>query len=166
MKDQRMRYLVVGVGGCLVAVLLCVGASMIGVGGLAWFSLQDPEGVDIQVIVPPSVTVGDEFVLAIHIKNIGAEPQYLKRVDIMMDYLQGFELSRSTPIYTYRDRLSLFGIEVETFEFQEMILEGETLVVDFDLRAVQAGDFSGNMDVCISSMVVCKEMATRTLVGE
>ncbi len=166
MKDRRMMALVAGIGGCLITVFLCIIASILGIGGLAWVSLQEPEGVDIQVISPTEASVNDEFSFTIRIKNLGTEAQTLKRIDITTDYLDGFEVSRVKPIYSYRDRAEIMGIGIEVFQFQELILEGETLDIVFDAKALKAGDFSGNVNVCMDSEFNCKKMVTRTVVTE
>ena len=166
MKERRSSYLVISIGSCIGASLLCIIIALVGFFSLVYYSSQEPEGVDIQVITPTEVRSGQTFTFLITIENLGEEAQTLRRVDITTAYLDGFEVSDVVPVYLRRDRLNVLGIGVETFEFQELILEGETLTVEFAATALEPGDYAGDLEVCISSMVVCKKMVTRTLVEE
>jgi hypothetical protein len=166
MNDRRVVALVAGIGGCLVALLLCISAFIIGIGGLTWAGMQEPQGVDIQMISPAQVAVDEQFTFIIRIQNTGKEAQTLRRIDITTDYLDGFEISRIKPIYSYKNRANVLGIGVEILQFHELILEGETLDVIFDATALKAGDFKGNLDVCVNSDIVCKKIVTRTVVTE
>ena len=166
MNDRRLVALAAGIGGCLVALFLCIGVSILGVAGMAYMGMQEPQGVDIQMISPAEVAVNEQFTFTIRIKNTGKDAQTLRRIDITTDYLDGFEISRIKPIYSYKNRANVMGIGVEILQFQELILEGETLDVVFEAKALKAGDFKGNLDVCVNSDIVCKKMVTRTVVTE
>lgn len=166
MKDRRVIAVVAGLGGCLLATFLCISFSVLGVGAMAWFSLQEPDGVDIEVVAPTEVELNQEFDFVVRVKNTGTEPQTVRRIDFTSAYLDGFEITRSTPIYSYRNSAELMGIGVEVFEFQELVLEEETLDIVFEARAVKAGYYSGDMEVCISSDVICEKMVARTTVTE
>lgn len=166
MKDRRKIAIVAGLGSCLLATLLCVSFSVLGVGAMAWFSLQEPTGVDIQVIAPTEVELDEAFSFVVRVKNTGTEPQTVRRIDITSSYLDGFEITRSTPIYSYRNSAEIMGIGVEVFEFQELVLEEETLDIEFEVHAVNPGYYSGDMEVCVSSDVVCEKLVARTTVNE
>lgn len=166
MEKQRRSYLVIAFSSCLTATLLCMLLALISMGSLVYYGLQEPQGVDIQVITPAKIASGEQFSMLIQIQNTGEEAQTLRRVDITTAYLDGFEIKRVVPVFLRRDRLNVLGIGVEVFEFQELILEGETLTIEFEAVALKPGDYAGDLEVCISSMVICKKMVTRTLVEQ
>jgi hypothetical protein len=139
-------------------------AGVLGFGGLAYVGLQEPQNVDIQVIAPTTVSVGDAFAIEVKITNQATELQTLNAINISTDYLDGIEVSRSTPTFILNDRINVLGVGFEVFTFQENIFGGETLVIEFTADAVRAGDFAGAFDVCVNSISLCKTIVTRTVV--
>ncbi len=166
MKDRRTIAIVASLGGCLLTLLLCVSFGVLGLGVTTWLSLKEPEGVDIQVIAPDEVALNQDFTLVVRVRNTGTEPQTVRRIDFTNMYLDGFEITRSVPIYSYRHKMNVAGIGVEVFEFQELVLEGETLEITFEGKAVKPGRYSGDMEVCISSDFICEKLVPRTTVSE
>ena len=53
-----------------------------------------------------------------------------------------------------------------SYTFEQEISPGTTLVLQFFGVAVNTGDFSGSVDVCINSGSICTSFAARTVVEE
>jgi hypothetical protein len=162
--DTRRLYIVGGIAGFLLVALCCILAGVAAFGGLAYLGLQEPQNVDIQVAAPTTIQVGETFSIEVKIANRSNELQTLNSINISNDYLKGIEILRSTPTYVLRDNVTILGIEFQIFTFQENIFGGETLVIEFEANAAQAGDYAGGFDVCINSVALCKTLVTRTVV--
>src|SRR5512140_2547315 len=98
------------------------------------------------------------------VTNISTTPVELTEVDFTTDYLHGFVIETTNPLYTDSYQYSALGggETYQTYFFKKPIAPGETLTVTFNGKAVIRGDYSGMVGVCINSTVNCKNNAVRT----
>lgn len=86
----------------------------------------------------------------------------LDSVDVSESYLEGISLVRTNP--AYRDTLSILGFT--RYEFQTPIPAGQTLQLGLQALALRAGEFRGEVDVCINSGFSCRTYQVRTMVAD
>jgi len=151
------------VAGCTV---LCLGVGLLvlflGSSFVKW-ATQTPEDVEVRVTVPGVVSLDDEYLLVVEITNLAEEEQTLDSIDIDRTYLDGVIVGNTEPAYA---DFSDFSDDYHSFEFRSRIPAGRTLEVVFYLTAIQTGDMSGEISVCINSFVNCTHRIVRTIVEE
>lgn len=186
-KPRSNRGLWIGLGvGCLV-LLLCGGiAAVLALGGFVSFlgtsapiienampqieegleqmedAFAEPTGVEIGVIGPGTVSVGESFNLLVRVRNTAGQSQTLDSIDFAEEYLEGVSIQSADP--SYSDSFSYPGFYSYTFE--RSIPAGSELTVQFRAQAEQSGDFEGALDVCINTPVNCVRETVRTSVGQ
>jgi len=153
----------VGIGiGC--AVICLVGGIIALIAGGAFFKwlMEQPENVVINVDAPATAAMDEEFTIEIQIENAAQESQTLKCIDFQQTYLEGILISDSAPRFTESTKIPI--VEYISYAFEENIPPGETLVVRFSAVAFLAGDYSGDVDICINKESVCSTVNVRTIV--
>lgn len=164
---KKKTLIVVGsIAGCSLIVLCCVVVFIIAIGGFAWKGLQPPEGANISIDVPAEVQVGEEFKIIVNVENTQLESQNLIAISFALDYLTGVDILDSNPIFIYQDEFEILEMPIQIFTYQEMILQGETLVVYITAEAILVGDFGGEIQICLNSPTNCERIPTRTIVTE
>ncbi|KAA3648251.1 MAG: hypothetical protein DWQ07_04440 [Chloroflexi bacterium] len=158
----RTILIIVIVGVVIAAACLCV--SLLGFGGLVSYGLQEPENLDISVDVPVTAQIDEEVTLTVSVYNSGNESQTLDSIDWPRSYLDGIVIRNVSPGAIDETDFDLFGLEFVSYAFNRLISPGETIEVDFTAVPVKAGDFSGELDVCINSGGVCQTLVVRTVV--
>lgn len=159
MKQKWILPLAIGCG------LLCLIAAVVaGLGGVAFFDwlMEEPENVSIDVGTPVMATLGETFVLQVNIENLAQEAQVLDSIDIADTYLEGLSIQRAEPPFTESYAIAL--VEYQSYTFRRDIPPGETLAVRFYVVPTRAGDFGGDIDVCIGSGSSCLTFIVRTVV--
>ncbi|HEY5731219.1 MAG TPA: hypothetical protein VIS72_14290 [Anaerolineales bacterium] len=154
------------VGGCLAVIVCILAVFLFGFGGLVWLGSQTPENASISVGFPSIVSVGDDVQMTVSITNTSSETMKLSSIDFSLNYLDGFTITDVDPAYSDSGQYdSLGGGETfQTYYFNQTIEPGETLTVIFNGKAVQPGEFSGDIDVCIDSDFNCKTNIPRTVI--
>ena len=151
------------VAGCTV---LCLGVGLLvlflGSSFVKW-ATQTPENIEVRVTVPGVVSLDGDYLLVVEITNLAEEEQTLDSIDIDLSYLDGVVVRNAEPAYV---DFSDFGDGYHSFEFRSHIPAGRTLEVVFNLTAIQTGDLSGEISVCINSFVNCTNRFIRTIVEE
>ena len=127
--------------GLLVIVLLA------GVlcGGCFW----QPEHISVDVICPLHVAKGEEFVFEVQVENTADSPQLLYSIDIWDEYLEGISIQRTEP--SFIDCYHIPIDNTQSFEFKKDIVPKGKLMVSFHAIAIEAGDYSSYLDVCINT---------------
>lgn len=149
--------------GCTV-LCLGIGLFVLFLGStLVRWATQTPENIDVDVTVPTTVSMDKESLLILEITNLADEEQVLDSIDIDLSYLDGFVVGNTEPAYV---DFSDFSDEYHSFEFHSRIPADHTLEVVFYLNAIQTGDMSGEISVCINSFVNCTNRFIRTIVEE
>jgi hypothetical protein len=153
--------IIVGCGAlCAIAAVLALVAG----GAFYRWVVQEPENVKMGVEAPVSVVRGEPFIIEVRVENLAAEPQILDSIDIAEGYLSGIAIRSSDPPFT--ESYSLPVVDFRSYTLGQSIAAGETLVVRFDAVGLQAGDYAGEIDVCVGSGSVCTTFLTRTLVED
>jgi len=129
-------------------------------------SLQPLENAEVDIYLPPTIEVGTDFDFAITITNTSTQSINLDSINIGQEFVDGIQIGDSTPIFEYRDHYDLLGFPMEMFIFNEMILVGESLTIEFETRAIKTGDFTGQMFICIDDTSNCEIILLRTVVEE
>lgn len=161
---MRNRGLLVGLGiGCLLLAGCGVLALVLGVGGIraVGSAVAEPTEIELGVIAPANVQVGESFSLLVRVRNLAAQTQTLDSIDITDSYLAGIQIQGADPGYT--EVFSVLGYQSHTFRVP--IAAGTELIVQFRAAAAQAGDFGGEMDVCINTGGNCLTRPLRTVVS-
>ena len=163
------------IGGIAGLAILCVcGAVGIFVFG-GFFNAADVGGffnaadggtgeVAISVSAPLNAGVGDAVTVEIVIKNPTDQIMDLDSVDINLEYLDGVDISESSPVYS--DNYSLEPLFPQmSFTFHQPIPANGILRVRMFGTAVKSGDFSGTLDVCIDGGGNCTGTEVRTIIS-
>lgn len=151
--------IVVGCGTlCIIAAVLALVAG----GAFYRWLVQEPENVTMGVDAPVSVIKGEPFTIEVRVENLAAEPQMLDSIDIAEGYLAGIAIRSSDP--PFLESYSLPVVDFRSYTLGQSIAAGETLVVRFDAVGLQAGDYAGEIDVCVGSGSACATFVIRTLV--
>ncbi|HEX9677075.1 MAG TPA: hypothetical protein VGA07_13960, partial [Anaerolineales bacterium] len=120
-----------------------------------------PTDIQIGVIGPGTVTVGETFNLLVRVTNTSAEAQSLDSIDFGEEYLAGISILSADP--SFSDSFEYPGFYSYTFE--RSIPAGGELAVQFQAQAEQSGDFEGPLDICINSPVNCLNETVSTSVS-
>ena len=138
----------------VVCVTLCCPCTVISsVSGVAFANavLAVPEDVGIEVHAPHTVAKGEEFVVEIEVENMAEHAQSLDGVDISMEYLNEIEVQKSEP--PFADMGGSLGMQ--NYYFHKEIPPGDTMVVRFFAISREAGEYPGEVHVCINSPHRC-----------
>lgn len=163
-KKKKTLMVVGSIAGCSIIILCCVIVFIIAIGGFAWIGLQSPEGAEISIDVPTEVQVGDQFDILVYVENTQLEPQNLIAISFADDYLTGVRVLDSNPTFIYQDTLEILEIPIQIFTYQEMILQGEILIINITAEAIRVGDFGGEIQICLNSPTNCERIPTRTII--
>lgn len=152
-KRSHARYYIIGT---IIGIIVLI----------AWLFIyaDTPSDIAIEVDAPLEVEVGDLFGVTTTITNHSARRTHrLHSIDIATDYLDGAALIASSPTYT--EAYDIPFMPQRSYEFGgHPIGPGETLEVRFDLKALKAGDFGGDYDICINKAASCLFQTIRTIV--
>jgi hypothetical protein len=90
------------------------------------------------------------------------EPQYLVDLDVADEYLEGVVIESATPRFT-----DAFHVPLDntiSYSFDLPIEPGAEVLVVFVAYAAKVGDFSGEIDFCVNSEVICIPYPVRTII--
>ena len=132
-----MKNLAIGCG--VVAIL---GVLVIGMAG-AWL-LRELPVLNASITSEPIVQLDEEFTLTVNAANAEEAPIVLDSIDIDDTFLDGFQVVDVQPAPS--DTSHFMGMR--SWYFERSVAPGDTLQVQFTLRAVQEGHFSGDVGVC------------------
>jgi hypothetical protein len=152
--------------GCLVVLVCILAVVLFGFGGLMWLGGQTPENASVQVTAPISAKVGEDVEILVTVTNTSDKDMELSSVDFSLNFLNGFTISQVEPPYTETSQYDALGggETYQTYYFYRPIAPGETLRIVFTAQAVLAGDYSGDVDVCIDSDFNCMTNVPRTVI--
>lgn len=161
-EDNTQRWIITG---CIIAVILFVCCAAASVGGIYWLGSLSTSGLaDITVNAPTSVDIGQPYSITVVVRNISDKEISLNSIDIEKNILNGLIVATVTPSYTDTYEYDASGKTYQTYSFEQGIAPGESLTVTFEGEAALAGDFGGDVDVCINSFFNCFTGYVRTLV--
>jgi hypothetical protein len=137
------KIIAVGCGVVLLLGLLLVVALVLFVANVA----KDPEGMSLQVDLPPTVKRGHTVNLVVTVINERAgQPLSIDSIDIDDEFLKGFTILSCEPAFTSSTKIPID--ESHSYDFKQTIPAGGTNVFTFKLQARRTGQFSGELDVC------------------
>lgn len=149
MNTKLVRGAIV-LGVFLILPLIVVGT----ITGLTLINLvnQEPIDMSVEILAPQTVAAGNEFTIEVIVENREQEPQILDSIDVGSTFSAGFEIREVIPPYEYTSSMIA---EFQSFFFKQEIEPGETLTVTFNAVATQAGEYAGEIAVCINTGVNC-----------
>lgn len=152
--------------GCLVVLVCILAVFLFGFGGLMWLGSQSPENASVRVTAPISASVGEDVEILVTVTNTSDKDMELSSIDFSLNFLNGFTVSKVEPPYTEISQYDALGggETFQTYYFYQTVAPGETLTLVFHAQAVTAGDFSGDVDVCIDSDFNCVTNIPRTVI--
>ncbi len=164
---MRNRGLLIGLGiGCLVllacAAVVIVGGALTGLltVGAVESAISPPSEVDLGVIVPAQAEVGESFNILVRVNNSAGETQVLDSIDIELSYLEGVRIESTDPPYS--DTFEVFGYQ--SFTLLQDIPPGGEVEVQFQATAVAAGNYRGDIDICINTGGNCSTRVLHTAI--
>jgi hypothetical protein len=151
--------------GCAWLVIGMLFGCVLAIGGLMWIS-EPPEGVTVSIDAPIQVDARDKVGFVVHVTNDREDLITLTKLDIGMEYFEGFTLLSVEPNYDdyYIPQETSSWEQFRSYYFSIPIEPGETVSVTFSSNAVTAGDYAGSLDVCINSDYSCIYKVIRTVV--
>ncbi len=145
-------------------ICCCIGAGYFGY--ISYKSLQPIENAEIEIFLEPVVEVGEDVAFSIKVTNISTESINLNSISIGADFVEGIQLGDSSPIFEMRQHYDILEIPMEMFIFNELILVGESLTIEFNSQAKEVGDFLGQLFICLDDTTNCEQIPLRTVVEE
>jgi hypothetical protein len=133
MKKTLLAFLGAGV------LILFIGAVLI------WFWLiRELPALDASISLPSETELGSTISMTITANNPHDKPVVLDSIDIDDSFLTGFQVVSIDPKSS--NTTHVFG--QRSWDFGQSVPSGKSMVVRFELKAVQQGRFSGDVDVC------------------
>jgi hypothetical protein len=158
---RRRKVIPLAIGSVALLLLLTCGAALLC--ALLKGCPAPPEDIIVRVSCPAIAYRGQQITVQVEVQNTGKDPRLLHSIYVGEDYARGVAISGSKPSFSR----STHDVGVEyTYEFLHSIAGQETLVVVFDAVAVQHGDFSTDLQVCIDTPTKCLSQAIRTVVED
>jgi|GEM_PF-3530845 len=152
---------VVGIAVALVVLgITCVGG-IVGLG--LWMVNNVPEGIVLDFDYPDNVAVGDEFEITMTIENLLDKPRSLVDVDFYSSVLDGVSIESTSPIPVADSGGYVLGSRTLSFN-QTIPAEGEIVII-FTMTALEAGYFTGDVDLSIDALLSIYS-TTQTIVIE
>lgn len=161
--DDIFKWTIIAAAGCAVMFVCFVAGGLSTIGGIVWLS-ELPDDIAVTIDTPAEVEVGDQVLIDVKITNKSEEAASLSKIDLSTGFLEGIDIPGSTPAFDGTDVFESYGIEYQTFYFEQEIPAGEALTVTLEGKAVAAGNHAGEIDVCIGAGFKCFNNILRTLV--
>lgn len=126
----------------------------IGVGGY-WLVTRDAPPFAVDVDHPDVVEVGETLTVKVTVMNDGTKDLKFAELDLYDTFLDGFEVVAVSPKPKTKERF--FGIF--TYGFSRTLKPAESFGIEFELRAKEAGLWTGGVDVCTPTQNYVSEYA-------
>jgi len=123
-----------------------------------------PSDVAVSLSVPAVVSPGEELEISVEVTNSADYPQKIVSIDFSDSYLEGIMLTGSDPASLESMHVPVVNIVSYDFGFEIGPNESKTIV--FQAIALEAGDYSGDLDVCINNDANCIYGHARSVVKE
>ena len=134
------KYVVIGALAVLVIACAC-GAVFF------WYLLvRELPTLDAELSIPSTAVVGEPIEMRVITSNSHSESLTLGSIDIDGAFLAGFQVLGIDPEATGTFHIPV--IDQRSWSFDKPVPTDERLVVTFDLRCINAGHFTGNIDAC------------------
>ncbi len=129
--------------GCLVSLGLVL---VLVVGAFVWVVLREGPVLDGSLSVPADAALGSTFTIVVTAHNPHDRPVTLDSIDISDSFLAGFQVLEIRPAASSTMHVGL--VRRRSWEFRSEVLRGDTLRIEFRLRAVARGRFTGEVAIC------------------
>ncbi len=127
--------------GCLGAAALF---AILTAGAVWYWFFRDLPNLEASLSLPQTVELDASVTMLVTTTNTHKTAVTLDSIDIDDSFLKGFQVGRITP--KPRDTSHFFG--QRSWDFGRTVAPGESLEIEFTLKAIQEGHFSGDLDVC------------------
>lgn len=94
--------------------------------------------------LPDHAGVGDEVIMTVTITNSHPEAIVLDSIDVDDSFLEGFRVVNIVP--EPKDTMHVFGRR--SWDFTRKVAVADSWDIQFNLKAVSAGHWSGDVDLC------------------
>lgn len=131
----------------IVALIMALVFSIAGICSCA--CITPPRHIAVDVSAPLHTAKGEEFTFEVSVQNKAERPQLLYSIDISDEYLDGIAILRSEPPFT--DCYHVPIDNTQCYEFKHDIPPGDELIVTFYAVALDPGEYSSYLDVCINT---------------
>ena len=128
------------------------------------FAGCSPSDVSVSLSVPAVVSPGEQLEISVEVTNSADYPQKIASIDFSDSYLEGIMLTGSDPASVESMHVPVVNIVSYDFGFEIGPSESKTIV--FQAIALEAGDYSGDLDVCINNDASCIYGHARSVVKE
>lgn len=121
-----------------------------------------PTEIDVQVDAPREVPEGTRFEISARVRNLAAEPQVLRDIDVADSYLEGIAIESTVPRF-----YELMHVPIDnsmSYTFDLSLEPGEEVSVTFHAIAKRPGLHHGTIDVCINHVASCLFLPVSTRV--
>lgn len=131
---------------------------------LGWGVLgcSSPENIEVAVDSPTSIKQGERFAISVSVRNTGRSEQTLVDLDIADEFLKGVVIEGSDPPFSESEHIPLDN--TISYSYDLAIPPGREISITLSAYAAYQGDYSGEFDFCINSMVSCVFYTVRTIV--
>ena len=127
--------------------------------------LRELEDISVKIVSPLNVQVDDQFDLEFIISNTSDKPQELDSIDIYTSYLDSMKVNQTSPEFINYRRIEL-GKPYDTYAFMRIIPANSSITVKFHLTAIEPGDYTDMVYICVNSPTLCDIYEIRTIVNE
>lgn len=112
----------------------------------SWYFIREKPILDSTLSVPSETGLENTITLTITSTNNHSDPILLDSIDISDSLIDGFQVLSVDPQPIDTMHLPLFNMR--SWEFSKSVPPGESIVVNFELKSVRKGRFTGDVDVC------------------
>lgn len=119
-----------------------------------------PQAVKADIVNPTELQKGEEFEFKVVVENADSQPHQLRSIDVSKAFLQGVYVMKTSPETT--EQYFAFGDHI--FQFDKALPPNSKTTVVFNSKAVKAGDFSDDLDICIDGDASCFSETIRIIV--
>ena len=125
-------------------------------------SCDKVKDIIVELDVPISIKLEDNFIINLTVKNTSSKEQTLKSIDIGNDYLDGIAIYKWTP--AYHDSYPIIGFDMTTYVYDLPISPGGEVTIRLDAKPAKRGDFKSTVDFPINSEMTFLTKDIRTIV--
>ncbi len=135
--------------GIIALVVVCIGSFLLfgGLGALVAVFGTEPEGLTIELSAPPTVKVGEDFVVGVRLGNTGNKTLKVTEIQLPQSLLEGAVFVKSQPAST--GQMSYDGYT--GFKYDLTVEPGTERTVEFSFRAVSGEEYSGEVEAIVGT---------------
>lgn len=152
------RVILIGCAGAFVLLGLAMACSVTCYRTL----LKDPEGVAISIEGPRTVSLGEEFTIAVVVRNLREKDTFkVSSIDLGESYLDNFLILGSEPASKSDEHIPVDN--TRSFTFDESIPALQQQRFEFRFRPTATGLFRGDVDVCEGARFLTTNLQTEVV---